>query len=339
LATRGTVTSDVPGSAAVVATVLTDPISSAVLSDGEVLEHAAVLEQVVAFWMDVAPGITFTFFLGSRRGLGLLRKRLGDEDPLVGSRVPLLVLGWSGLVLGFILPGELGSFFSSSAPICKLPELTSRLDAMDAQLLAHLGVADVGVEGLDHQLLLDARDGVHLLGEALDELAESFTRQLLEVVEITGSPRALVPALESPQKLLLQCPPGTDGALGKVEKPSLGISLQGQREPVGHHDLVGPGNHRSQRVDLQKVPGVRGAVVAENVDLEFLGPVEVAELGSEGEAAFGEVDAPIFPAVTFSATLDAGAHILVLTAVELVTKIWVARGRRPDGDGLAVIAV
>jgi hypothetical protein len=65
----------------------------------------------------------------------------------------------------------------------------------------------------------------------------------------------------------------------------------------------------------------------------------VAELGGEGEAAFGEVDAPIFPAVTFSATLDAGAHILVLTAVELVTKIWVARGRRPDGDGLAVITV
>ena len=92
LATRGTVTSDVPGSAAVVATVLTDPISSTLLPDGEVLEHAAVLEQVVAFWMDVAPGITFTFFLGSRRGLGLLRKRLGDEDPLVGSRVPLLVL-------------------------------------------------------------------------------------------------------------------------------------------------------------------------------------------------------------------------------------------------------
>jgi hypothetical protein len=60
----------------------------------------------------------------------------------------------------------------------------------------------------------------------------------------------------------------------------------------------------------------------------------VAELGGEGEAAFGEVDALIF-----SATLDAGAHILVLTAVELVTQIWVARGRRPDRDGLAVIAV
>ena len=71
---------------------------------------------------------------------------------------------------------------------------------------------------------------------------------------------------------------------------------------------------RSKRVDLQKVPGVRGAVVAKNVDLELLGPVEVAKLRGEGEAAFGEVDAPIFPAVTFSATLDAGAHILVLTA-------------------------
>ena len=100
------------------------------------------------------------------------------------------------------------------------------LDAMSAQLLAHLGVPNVGVEGLDHQLLLDAADGVHLLGEALDELAESLTRKLIEVVEVTRNSRALIPTLESPQKRLLQCPPGSDGVLGEVEKPRLGISLQ-----------------------------------------------------------------------------------------------------------------
>ena len=44
LATRGAVTSDVPGSAAIVAVVLTDPVSSALLPDGEILEHAAVPE-------------------------------------------------------------------------------------------------------------------------------------------------------------------------------------------------------------------------------------------------------------------------------------------------------
>jgi len=49
LATRGTVTSDVPGSAAVVAAVLTDPVSSALLPDGEILERTAILEQVVTF--------------------------------------------------------------------------------------------------------------------------------------------------------------------------------------------------------------------------------------------------------------------------------------------------
>ena len=90
---------------------------------------------------------------------------------------------------------------------------------MGAQLLAHLGVPDVGVEGLDHQLFLDAWYRVHLVGEALDELAEILARKLLEVVEVTGNSRALVPALESPQKRLLKCPLGSDGALGEVEKP------------------------------------------------------------------------------------------------------------------------
>ena len=79
--------------------------------------------------------------------------------------------------------------------------------------------------------------------------------------------------MESSQKRLLQCPSGSDGALGEVEKPRLGISIQGQREPVGHHDLVGPGDNRSERVELQEVPGVGGAIVAEDVDLEFFGQV------------------------------------------------------------------
>ena len=70
-------------------------------------------------------------------------------------------------------------------------------------LLAHLGVPNVGVEGLDHQLLLDAGDGVHLLGEALDELAKGFTQKLLEVVQVAGNSWALVPTLESPQERLL----------------------------------------------------------------------------------------------------------------------------------------
>ena len=57
---------------------------------------------------------------------------------------------------------------------------------MSAQLLTHPGVSNIGVEGLNHQLLLDAGDGVHLLGEALNELAKGFTRKLLEVVQEIG---------------------------------------------------------------------------------------------------------------------------------------------------------
>ena len=87
----------------------------------------------------------------------------------------------------------------------------------------------------------------------------------------------------------------------------MGISLQGQREPVGHHDLVGPGDHHSERVELQEVPGIGGAVVAEDVDLELLGLGGLAELGREGEAALGDVVVPILPTMVFSAALDAGA--------------------------------
>ena len=101
---------------------------------------------------------------------------------------------------------------------------------------------DNGTNRLNHQLFLDAGYHVHLLSEALDELAESLTWKLLEVVEVAGNSRALVPALEIPQELFLQRPPGTDGAPGDVERPRLGVSLQCQREPVGHHDLVSPGD-------------------------------------------------------------------------------------------------
>ena len=84
--------------------------------------------------------------------------------------------------------------------------------------------------------------------------------------------------MESSQKRLLQCPSGSDGALGEVEKPRLGVSFQGQRELVGHHDH----DHRNNGVQLQEVPGVGGAIVAEDVDLELLGPGGLAELGREG---------------------------------------------------------
>ena len=97
---------------------------------------------------------------------------------------------------------------------------------MVAELLTHPNGTDVGVKRSDHQFLLDAGYCVCLLGEALDVLVKSLTRVLLEGVEVPRNPRALISALESLQKLLLQGPPRPDGVLGKVEKPSLGISLQ-----------------------------------------------------------------------------------------------------------------
>ena len=129
-------------------------------------------------------GLDHQLLLDARDGVHLLGEaldelgeRLGDKDALVGSGVPLLVLGRGDLVLGFVLLGNPDPLLYVGAAIRKLPELAGGLNAMSAQLLAHPGVSNIGVEGLDHQLLLDAGDGVHLLGEELDELAESFTRK------------------------------------------------------------------------------------------------------------------------------------------------------------------
>ena len=52
-----------------------------------------------------------------------------------------------------------------------------------------------------------------------------------------------------------------------------------------------------------------GAIIAEDVDLELLGPGGLAKLGGEGEAALGDVVVPILPSMEFSAMFDLGAHV------------------------------
>ena len=74
------------------------------------------------------------------------------------------------------------------------------------------------------------------------------------------------------------------------------------------------------------VPGVGGAIIAKDVDLELLGPGGLAELGGEGEAALRDVVVLIFPPMALSAMFDAGACILVETVVEVVAQIHAARG-------------
>ena len=55
-----------------------------------------------------------------------------------------------------------------------------------------------------------------------------------------------------------------------------------------------------------------------DVDLKLLGPGGLVELWREGKAALGDVVVPILPPMTFSVMLDAGAHVLVKTVVEVV---------------------
>ena len=60
LATRGAVSRVVPGESAVVAGASADPVSLVLCAHGEALHLAAVLEQVVAVRVDVAPWIFFS---------------------------------------------------------------------------------------------------------------------------------------------------------------------------------------------------------------------------------------------------------------------------------------
>ena len=108
---------------------------------------------------------------------------------------------------------------------------------------------------------------------------------------------------------------------------------------VGHDHLVVPGNGCSQRVELQKVPRFCGVVVVANVDLEFLGPLHTVELRGESQTAILDIIISAFSTVARPPSLDAGAHVFSLAVVEVTAEILVMRGGRPDGDGLAAIAV
>ena len=99
----------------------------------------------------------------------------------------------------------------------------------------------------------------------------------------------------------------------------------GQRKPAGHDHLVGPDDGCSQRVQLQEVPGVCGAVVVANIDLEFLGPLDATEFGGKGQAALPDVIISAFSTMALPASLDAGAQVLSLAVVEVVAEILVVR--------------
>ena len=119
-----------PGIATVVTAVQVETISPTLLSYGKVLPLVAVFERMIAVGMDPAPWEFIPF--GGRCSLDLLGERPGNKDVLLGSRGTLLVLGGGSLFLGFVFPGELGSFFCSSTSVCKLPKLGGWLNLVVA---------------------------------------------------------------------------------------------------------------------------------------------------------------------------------------------------------------
>ena len=119
LTTCGAVPGVLPVESTVVAGTWAGPATLMLRARGEAVHLAAVLEQVVAVGVEVAPWIFIA--LKSQGRLDLLGERLGDEDALVGTGVPLLALGGDGLVFGFLLPGDSDPLFCAGAAVRELP--------------------------------------------------------------------------------------------------------------------------------------------------------------------------------------------------------------------------
>src|SRR3954462_3751757 len=71
-----------------------------------------------------------------------------------------------------------------------------------------------------------------------------------------------VAACEGANKLMAKIRPGRDGAFRQVHKPRTNVRLKHEREVVRQYPLVSPpGSLYSDRVDAEKLRGVRPAVV------------------------------------------------------------------------------
>src|SRR3954469_24393062 len=144
-----------------------------------------------------------------------------------------------------------------------------------------------------------------------------------------------VAAREGADKLMAKICPRRDGAFRQVHKPRTNVRLKHEREVVRQYPLVAPpGSLHSNRVDAEKLRGVRPAVVLLwYVGLEVLraGPLDAPQLAGErratcrvrqvaGFAGRVRVDSVPSPPVrlppSFSAALDPCSSIFLLPLVE-----------------------
>jgi hypothetical protein len=81
-------------------------------------------------------------------------------------------------------------------------------------LFHSFNIANAITKGVNNLNVLDARDTVSGIAEALDIIMETFIMPLLDGLEGLGSRRTLVGALEVPNEHGTQLIPGVDGSLG-----------------------------------------------------------------------------------------------------------------------------
>lgn len=193
----------------------------------DLLEFEAILRVVGAQFVEITVLAAFlaVFLSSALELLPVLRLRLRREDGRCLSLhwLPALDLGLRRVgvfQLGAVV-GEQAWFFRLSTLVGQVEEQHhgSKGVGVDAKLLKHPGVRDADGEGPDDRGVLDARDPIANLAEALDVLAQRLTLSLHHCVEVVEGERALVRPLEVGDELLAQLSPGPDGSLGEVHEP------------------------------------------------------------------------------------------------------------------------
>ena len=109
---------------------------------------------------------------------------------------------------------------------------------MDPELLMHLLVSGTGGEGVDDLLVRDVRDAATDLTEALNVLAKSFARVLLDGLEVPLGCGTVVRRLEIGLELAAEVFPRGNGLLGEVHQPRAGVVLEGHGKPIGHDAVI-----------------------------------------------------------------------------------------------------
>jgi hypothetical protein len=128
--------------------------------------------------------------------------------------VDLLVIPFSRWPLAVRLQKSSPGFGSFYAYIGDREQISHHFGLLQGYLFHSFNIADTITEGVNDLDVLDVRDAVSGIAEALDIIAETLIMLLLDGLEGLGSRRTLIGALEVPDEHGTQLVPGVNGSLG-----------------------------------------------------------------------------------------------------------------------------